>query len=183
LEAIAPPRRRIAADARLLSAHSDRSGDGAADERSRGKGIAGSRPSGRSLSGNAIARVARFGAGALLSLGELSSATSGSLTVALRAAASELRGTGLLVRREREQAPTASSGTAACPGVATLLLNARSRRSGCLLASTSGAPGGCSRVALAMRPMLVPGRPSALRRSAPLRTVRAGFPAHGSSKP
>ena len=47
-------------------------------------------------------------------------------------------------RREREQAPTASSGTAACPGVATLLLNARSCRSGRLLASTSGAPGGCS---------------------------------------
>lgn len=88
-------------------------------------------------------------------LGELSSATSGSLTVALRAAASELRGTGLLVRHEREQAPTASSGTTACPGVATLLLNARSRRAGCLLASTSGAPGGCSDVALAMRPMLV----------------------------
>ena len=62
---------------------------------------------------------------------------------------------GLLVRHEREQAPTASSGTAACPGVATLLLNARSRRAGCLLASTSGAPGGCSGVALAMRPMLV----------------------------
>ena len=36
----------------------------------RGKGIAGSRPSGRSLSGNAIvARVARLGAGAPLSLG------------------------------------------------------------------------------------------------------------------
>ena len=62
---------------------------------------------------------------------------------------------GFLVRHEREQAPTASSGTAACPGVATLLLNARSRRAGCLLASTSGAPGGCSGVALAMRPMLV----------------------------
>ena len=90
-----------------------------------------------------------------LFLGELSSATSGSLTVALCAAAAELRGTGLLVRHEREQAPTASSGTAACPGVATLLLNARSRRVGCLLASTSGAPGGCSGVALAMRPMLV----------------------------
>jgi len=90
-----------------------------------------------------------------LFLGELSSATSGSLTVALCAAAAELRGTGLLVRHEREQAPTASSGTAACPGVATLLLNARSRRAGCLLASTSGAPGGCSGVALAMRPMLV----------------------------
>ena len=90
-------------------------------------------------------------------LGELSSATSGSLTVALRAAASELRGTGLMVPAgtEREQAPTASSGTAACPGVATLLLNARSCRSGWLLASTSGAPGGCSGVALAMRPMLV----------------------------
>ena len=94
---------------------------------------------------------------ARLDVGELSSATSGSLTVALRAAASELRGTGLMVPAgtEREQAPTASSGTAACPGVATLLLNARSCRSGWLLASTSGAPGGCSGVALAMRPMLV----------------------------
>jgi hypothetical protein len=61
-------------------------------------------------------------------------------------------------RHEREQAPTASSGTAACPGVATLLLNAQSR--GCLLASTSGAPGGCSGVALAMRPMLVAPRSS-----------------------
>ncbi len=40
----------------------------------RGKGIAGSRPPGRSLSGNAIAaRAAQFGAGALLSLGESSS--------------------------------------------------------------------------------------------------------------
>ena len=64
----------------------------------------------------------------LLLLGELSSATSGSLTVALRAAAAELRGTGLLVRHEREQAPTGSSSTAACRGVATLLLNAGSRR-------------------------------------------------------
>jgi hypothetical protein len=99
----------------------------------------------------------RAASDALLVLGELSSATSGLLTVALRAAASELRGTGLLVpaSTEREQAPTASSGTAACPGVATLLLNARSCRSGCQLASTSGAPGGCSGVALAMRPMLV----------------------------
>ena len=114
----------------------------------------------------------------LLLLGELSSATSGSLTVALRAAASELRGTGLLVRREREQAPTASSGTAACPGVATLLLNARSRRAGCLLASTSGAPGGCSDVALAMRPMLVAQRGSQASR-APLADRarrRSGFP-------
>ena len=52
------------------------------------------RPSGRSFSGNAIVtRTPRFGVGALLSLGELSSATSGSLAVALRAAASELRGT------------------------------------------------------------------------------------------
>jgi hypothetical protein len=95
-----------------------------------------------------------------LDLGQLSSATSGSLTVALRAAASELRGTGLLVRHEREQAPTASSGTAARPGLETLLVNARSRRSGCLLASTSGAPGGCSGVALAMIPMLVAQRGS-----------------------
>jgi hypothetical protein len=44
---------------------------GRREYRNRGKGIAGSRPSGRSLSGNAIvARVARFGAGALLSLGD-----------------------------------------------------------------------------------------------------------------
>ena len=63
-------------------------------------------------------------------------------------------------RHEREQAPTASSGTAACPGVAKLLLNARSRRSGCLLASTCAAPGGCSGVTLAMRPMLVARRSS-----------------------
>jgi hypothetical protein len=42
-----------------------------ADAPFRGKGIAGSRPSGRSLFGNAIvARVARLGAGAPLSLGE-----------------------------------------------------------------------------------------------------------------
>jgi hypothetical protein len=41
----------------------------------RGKGIVGSRPSGRSLSGNAIvARMARFGEGALRSLGDSSSA-------------------------------------------------------------------------------------------------------------
>jgi hypothetical protein len=73
----------------------------------RGIGIVGSRPTGRLLSGNAIvARGARFGGGARLSLGELSSATSGSLTVALPAAASELRGTGSLGRHEREQAPT-----------------------------------------------------------------------------
>jgi hypothetical protein len=44
--------------------------------------------------GKAIVRTA---AAASLSLGELSSATSGSLTVALRAATSELRETGLLV--------------------------------------------------------------------------------------
>ena len=44
----------------------------------------------------------------LLVLGELSSATSGSLTVALRAAAFELRGTRFpgAGRHEREQAPT-----------------------------------------------------------------------------
>ena len=48
----------------------------------------------------------RAASDAPLVLGELSSATSGSLTVALRDAASELRGTGLLVRHEREQAPT-----------------------------------------------------------------------------
>ncbi len=48
------------------------------DDRLRGKGIAGSRPSGRSLSGNAIgARVARFGAGALLSLGRKQQRRSG----------------------------------------------------------------------------------------------------------
>ena len=47
---------------------------GRRDNRNRGKGIAGSRPSGRSLSGNAIvARVARLGAGAPLSLGESTS--------------------------------------------------------------------------------------------------------------
>ena len=69
-------------------------------------------------------------------------------------------------RREREQAPTALSGTAACPRVATLLLSARSRRSGCLLASTSAAPGGCGGVALAMRPMLVAHR-AAQRSEAP----------------
>ena len=44
---------------------------GRRDYRNRGKGIVGSRPSGRSLSGNAIvARVARFGTAALLSLGD-----------------------------------------------------------------------------------------------------------------
>ena len=44
------------------------------DDPDRGKGIAGSRPSGRSLFGNAIvARVARLGAGAPLSLGESTS--------------------------------------------------------------------------------------------------------------
>ena len=49
-----------------------------ASYRERGKGIAGSRPSGRSLSGNAIvALVARFGAAALLSSGDRSSARSG----------------------------------------------------------------------------------------------------------
>jgi hypothetical protein len=93
-----------------------------------------------------------------LLLGERSRAISGPLTVALRVAACELRGEwGLLApaRPEREQAPAASSGTAACPAVATRLLNVRWRRSGCLLASTSGAPGGCNGVALAMRPMLV----------------------------
>jgi hypothetical protein len=46
-----------------------------AGARMRGKGIAGSRPSGRSLSGNAIvARVARLGAGAPLSLGDCKTA-------------------------------------------------------------------------------------------------------------
>jgi hypothetical protein len=45
------------------------------DDRWRGKRIAGSRPSGRSLFGNAIvARVARLGAGAPLSLGDSESA-------------------------------------------------------------------------------------------------------------
>ena len=97
---------------------------------------------------------------ALLGLGEFSSATSGALTVALRAAASEPRGHGVCCcRPARASASTDgladSSGTAACLGVATLLLNARSRRSNCLFASTSGAPGGCSGGALAMRPVLV----------------------------
>ena len=119
----------------------------------------------------------------LLLLGELSSATSGSLTVALRAAASELRGTGLLVRHEREQAPTASSGTAACPGVATLLLNARSRRAGCLLASTSGAPGGCSGVALARRPMLVAQSSSFMRGARPRDAVAAAWSEHRALTP
>jgi hypothetical protein len=53
-----------------------------------------------------IEAIVRSGAYRRSLLGELSSATSGSLTVALRDAASELRGTGLLVRHEREQAPT-----------------------------------------------------------------------------
>ena len=105
---------------------------------------------------SAMEAIVRTPAARRSGLGELSSATSGpgcrSARCGVRAAWDGFAGAG---RHEREQAPTASSGTAACPGVATLLLTARSRRSGCLLASTSGAPGGCSGVALAMRPMLV----------------------------
>ena len=86
-------------------------------------------------------------------------------------------------RHEREQAPTASSGTAACPGVATLLLNARSRRAGCLLASTSGAPGGCSDVALAMRPMLVAQSSSFMRGARPRDAVAAAWSEHRALTP
>jgi len=47
------------------------------DDRLRGIGIVGSRPSGRSLSSNAIvARVSRFGGGAPLSLGDTRSVCS-----------------------------------------------------------------------------------------------------------
>ena len=126
--------------------------------RSRGKGIGGSWPVVRIALQDCDRRGASWLRGtALLGLGELSSAMSGvadcrSARCGVRAASDGFADAG---RHDREQAPTASSGTAACPGVATLLLTTRSRCSGCLLASTSGAPGGCSGVALAMRPMLV----------------------------
>ena len=58
----------------------------------RGKGIVHSRPPGRSLSGNAIvARVARLGGGALLSLGESTSAAFGVGGACLAAGSTRLR--------------------------------------------------------------------------------------------
>ena len=95
---------------------------------------------------------------ALLVLGERSSAMSGPLTVALRVTASELRvHRGLLAsaQPEREQAPTASSNTAACPGIATLLLNAWSLVVALPARVTGEPPGRSNGVTAAMRPVVV----------------------------